>query len=71
VVVFVLVREDQNQHGYVDTFIAGIFGDEHAAADAEALQRLRAGAAGLMVEDEDSSDPAWQVAWRIEEHSLG
>jgi len=34
------------------------------------LQRHRATAAGLIVEDEDSSNPAWQVAWRIEEHSL-
>ncbi len=70
-IVFVLVREDQNEHGYIDTSIAGIFVDQQAAANAEALQRRRAAQAGFIVEDEDCSDPAWQVAWRIEEHSLG
>ena len=69
-VVFVLVREDQNEHGYIDASITGIFGDEQAAANEEAVQRLRATAAGLVVEDEESSDPGWQVAWRIEGHSL-
>lgn len=71
VIVFVLVREDQNEHGYIDTSITGIFRDERAAAYEEAIQRNRASAAGLVAEDEDSSDPDWQVAWRIEEHSLG
>lgn len=70
-VVFVLVREDQNEHGYIDTSITGIFRDERAAANEEVLQRGRASAAGLIVEDEDSSSPDWQVAWKIEEHSLG
>jgi hypothetical protein len=71
VVVFVLVREDQNEHGFIDTSITGVFCHQREAAEEESLQRLRAAAAGFVVEDEDSSDPAWQVAWRIEEHSLG
>jgi adenine deaminase len=58
VIVFVHVREDQNEHGYIDTSIAGIFSDQQAAANAEALQRLRAAAAGFTIEDEDCSDSA-------------
>lgn len=71
VVVFVLVREDQNEHGYIDTSITGIFRDARAAAYEEALQRHRAAASGLIIDDEDSSNPAWQVAWRTEEHNVG
>lgn len=70
-VVFVLVREDQNEHGFIDTSITGVFGHKQEAAQEESLQRLRAAAVGFVIEDEDCSDPAWQVAWRIEEHSLG
>ncbi len=38
--VFVLAREDQNDHGFVDTSIAGIFHDRQAAALQEAHERL-------------------------------
>lgn len=68
--VFVLVREDQNQHGYVDTSIAGIFHEQQAAAAEESRERLRARAERLVVEDDDSADGEWQVSWKIEEHAV-
>ena len=68
--VFVLVREDQNQHGNIDTSIAGIFHEQHAAAGEESRERLRARAEGLVVEDDDSADAEWQVSWKIEEHTV-
>jgi len=71
VVVFVLVREDQNEHGYIDTSVAGMFRDERDAASEEVLQRHRAVAAGLIVEDEECTNPAWQTAWRIGAHDSG
>ena len=37
--VFVLIREDQNEHGYVDTSIAGVFHNEHVAREQEAVER--------------------------------
>ena len=33
--VYVLIREDQNEHGYVDVVIAGIFHDERVAKQYE------------------------------------
>jgi len=67
--VFVLVREDQNEHGFIDTSIAGVFHDQHAAAAEESRERLRARAERLVVED-DSPDGEWQVSWKIEEHAV-
>ena len=66
--VFVLIREDQNEHGYIDTSIVGIFIDEGAARKKEAFDRENAREQGLIVEDEDSPDGEWQVSWLVEEH---
>ena len=68
--VYVLIREDQNEHGYVDTSITGIFQDEDAARQHLALERQTATAQGLIVESDDSPDGEWQVSWAVEEHFL-
>ena len=68
--VFVLVREDQSDHGFVDTSIAGIFHDRQAAASQEARERLLARTEGLVVEDDDSVGGEWQVSWKVEEHAV-
>ena len=44
--VFVLIREDQNEHGYVDTSIAGVFHNEHVAREQEAVERRQRTRAG-------------------------
>jgi hypothetical protein len=66
--VYILRREDQNDHGYVDTSIAGVFRDEDAARQGEARERENARDQGLIVEDDDSPDGAWQVSWSVEAH---
>ena len=66
--IFVLIREDQNEHGYIDTSIAGVFRDARAAKDTETLERRRAREEGLVVEDDESPDGEWQVSWKVEEH---
>ena len=66
--VFVLIREDQNEHGYVDTSIAGVFREAGVAMKMETLERLHARREGLVVEDDESPDGEWQVSWKIEEH---
>jgi hypothetical protein len=66
--VFLLIREDQNEHGYVDTSIAGVFHEGHVAREQEALERRRAREQGLIVEDDDSPDGDWHVSWSVQEH---
>ena len=68
--VYVLIREDQNEHGYVDTSIAGVFQNEGAAREHEQGLRRKAAAEGLMVENDDSPDGEWQVSWVVEEHPV-
>jgi hypothetical protein len=66
--VFVLIREDQNQHGYIDTSITGVFREARVAKEMETLERLHARQEGLVVEDDNSRDGEWQVSWTVEEH---
>lgn len=68
--VFVLIREAQNEHGYVDTSIAGIFRSEQVAREQEAIDRRTARAQGVIVEDDDSPDGEWQVSWAVEEYAV-
>jgi hypothetical protein len=68
--VFVLIREDQNEHGYVDTSIAGVFHHEYVAREQEAVERRNAREQGLIVEDDDSPDGEWQVSWIVEEYAV-
>jgi hypothetical protein len=68
--VFVLIREDQNEHGYVDTSITGLFREARIAKEMETVERLRARQEGFVVEDDESPDGEWQVSWKVEEHFL-
>ena len=66
--VFVLIREDQNEHGYIDTSITGVFREALVAKEMETLERLGARQEGLVVEDDESPKGEWQVSWKVEEH---
>jgi hypothetical protein len=68
--VFVLIREDQNEHGYIDASIAGVFHNEPVAREQEAIERRRAREQSLIVEDDDSPDSEWQVSWKVEEYAV-
>ena len=68
--VFVLIQEHQNEHGYVDTSIADVFHDEHAAREQEAIERRHAREQGVIVEDDDSPDGEWQVSWKVEAYAV-
>lgn len=67
--VYVLIREDQSDLGYIDTSIQGVFRDKGAASEQEAIERREAQAQGLVLDDE-SSDAEWQVSWKIEDYLL-
>jgi hypothetical protein len=68
--VYVLIREDQNEHGFVDTSVAGVFLQQHAAARHAEAERQRARSQGLVIEDDDSPDGEWQVSWTIEAQAV-
>ena len=69
--VYLLIREDQNDHGFVDTGVLGVFrrkGDaEQALKDETEIERR----AGMLI-DGDANTPGgeWQVSLRIEDHPL-
>lgn len=68
--VFVLIREDQNEHGYISTSITGVFREVRVAKEMETFERLHAREEGLVVEDDESPDGEWQVSWKVEEYLL-
>lgn len=68
--VYVLIREDQNQHGYVDVSIDGIFREKQAARKLEEVERRQALREGLRVCNDVDCDGEWEVSWKIEEHDI-
>ena len=64
-IVHVLVREDQNEHGYVDTSIVGVYGRKAMAKAAMAVQERSARNTGLVVEDDERPGGEWQVSWSV------
>jgi len=60
--VYILLREDQNEHGYIDTSIMGVFRDARVAKELETVERQHARQQGVMVEDDESPDGDWQVS---------
>jgi hypothetical protein len=68
--VFVLIREEQSEHGYIDTSITGVFRQARVAKETETIERLHARQKGLVVEDDGSPDGEWQVSWKVEEHDV-
>ncbi len=69
--VHVLLREDQNEYGYVDTSVDGVFREESDATRRLEEERHTARIQGLrLCGDDDVDDGDWQVAWSIEHHSV-
>lgn len=69
--VYLLLREEQNEHGFVDTDVIGAYRER---ADAEG--RLRAAAAGariagrLVEGDDDVRDAEWEVSFYLREQAV-
>jgi hypothetical protein len=69
-ITYVLIREDQNAHGFIDTSIVGLFRSPEAAKLRLQSCMNEARDQGLRLCDDDESDADWQVDWSIEEHPL-
>ena len=68
--VHVVIREDQNHYGFVDTSVVGLF-RHHKQAEAFVRSSCEAARAeGLRVEGDPDSDPDWHVCWSIELHQI-
>lgn len=68
--VHVVIREDQNQHGYIDSGIVGIF---RRPSDAKAYVlkvESEARDIGIRVLGEAADESDWEVCWFIEEQPL-
>lgn len=67
--VYVLLQEDQNEYGYVDTSIMGLHREENEAIRQLDEEREKARVEGRRVCDEND-DGEWEIDWHIEQHSL-
>ena len=68
--IHVVVREEQNEHGFVDAGVVGLF---QSRVDAAALVESSIALArreGLRVFGDPGSEPDWDVSWTIESHPL-
>jgi hypothetical protein len=68
--VHVVIREDQNEYGFVDTSVVGLFERQE---DAEAFLRSSVSSArkdGVRVCGDPGAEPEWEVCWSIESHPL-
>ena len=70
--IYLLVREDQNQHGFVDTGVIPKERGRRGAPSVRSEVRIER-QSGTWVEGEERVVPLddWNVALRIEEHVLG
>jgi hypothetical protein len=69
--VYVLIREDQSELGYIDHSISGVFQHAQVAWERAAFESQKARQEGLIVEDENSPDGEWEVSWTVQEHAVG
>lgn len=68
--VYLVLREDQSDHGFVDTTVLSVFRSERAAEERATAEKREARNLGLRVADDDCADGEWQVSVAVEAHSL-
>ena len=68
--VHVVIREDQNEHGFIDASVDGLFRSRHEADEYVKSSIADARDEGLRVSDESGIEPDWDVSWKIEVHPV-
>ena len=69
--IYLLIREDQNQHGFVDTGVIGAFRSKEDAEEYRCTEVQVERENGMRVDGEEGCPPGdWDVALRVEEHAL-
>ena len=70
VTVHVVIREDQNEYGFVDTSVVGLFRSQKEAKLFVKSSISTARDEGLLVCGTPGFDDDWEVCWMIESHPL-
>ena len=68
--VYVLLREDQSEDGFVDASVVGLF---RSWVNADAVREssiAEARKVGNRVCGDPGTEPDWEVCWMIESHPL-
>ncbi len=68
--VYVVVREDQSEHGFVDASVVSLFRTEELAKEILKSSVAEAREQGLRVCGDPGTEPDWDVSWNIEPHPL-
>jgi hypothetical protein len=68
--VHVVIREDQNEYGFIDTSVVGLFRSRNNADIFVESSASGARDEGLRVCGDPGTEPDWQVSWLIESHTL-
>lgn len=69
-IVYLLLREDQNDHGYIDVTVNGVFHQKSDAARRLHEECDQARKEGLRICDDDEGSADWQVFWKIEDYPV-
>jgi hypothetical protein len=68
--VYVLIREEQSEHGYVDASVVGLFRTQKEAKAVLKSSVADAREQGLRVCGDPGTEPEWDVSWNLEAHPL-
>ena len=68
--VHVLLREDRNHYGYIDTSVIGVYTEMKLARLEKMRQRRMSIASGFDVNYNNPDADTWEVYWRIDSMGL-
>lgn len=68
--VYVLLREDQSENGFVDASVVGLFRNRQDADAFRESSVAEARKAGDRVCGDPGTEPDWDVCWTIESYPL-
>jgi hypothetical protein len=68
--VYVLIREDQSEHGFIDASVIGLFRTQKEAKAVLKSSVAEAREQGRLVCGDPGAEPDWVVSWNIERHPL-
>lgn len=68
--VHVVLREDQNEYGFIDTSVVGLFRNRRDANAFVRSSTLEARKEGLSLYGDPEHDADWNVCWLVESHAL-